>query len=47
MCVFALALGFCSHGHFTAAFRQACGRTPSAFRQVPGAPAATASGANG
>ncbi|GAC1638920.1 MAG: hypothetical protein NVS9B14_19750 [Candidatus Acidiferrum sp.] len=28
-----LDLGFSSHSHFSAAFRQAYGRTPSAFRQ--------------
>jgi AraC-like DNA-binding protein len=28
-----LELGFSSHSHFTAAFRQAYGRTPSEFRQ--------------
>jgi AraC-like DNA-binding protein len=36
----ALDLGFSSHSHFSAAFRQAYGRTPSEFRQVtlnPGA----------
>src|SRR6185437_12153537 len=30
----ALDLGFSSHSHFTAAFRQAYGRTPTAFRQA-------------
>lgn len=30
----ALDLGFSSHSHFSAAFRQAYGRTPSAFRQT-------------
>ena len=30
----ALDLGFSSHSHFSAAFRQAYGRTPSAFRQA-------------
>ena len=30
----ALDLGFSSHSHFSAAFRQAYGRTPSEFRQV-------------
>ncbi|WP_255516347.1 helix-turn-helix transcriptional regulator [Luteimonas suaedae] len=29
----ALDLGFSSHSHFTAAFKQAYGRTPSAFRE--------------
>jgi len=29
----ALSLGFSSHSHFTAAFRQVYGRSPSAFRQ--------------
>ena len=28
-----LELGFSSHSHFSAAFRQAYGRSPSAFRQ--------------
>jgi AraC family transcriptional regulator len=32
----ALHLGFSSHSHFTAAFRQAYGRSPSAFKQVTG-----------
>jgi AraC-like DNA-binding protein len=30
----ALDLGFSSHSHFSAAFRQAYGRTPTAFRQA-------------
>ncbi|HET7161653.1 MAG TPA: AraC family transcriptional regulator [Rhodanobacteraceae bacterium] len=30
----ALDLGFSSHSHFSAAFRQAYGRTPSAFREA-------------
>ena len=30
----ALDLGFSSHSHFSAAFKQAYGRTPSAFRQA-------------
>jgi len=30
----ALDLGFSSHSHFSAAFRQVYGRTPTAFRQV-------------
>lgn len=30
----ALELGFSSHSHFTAAFRQAFGRSPSAFRRA-------------
>ena len=30
----ALDLGFSSHSHFTAAFRQAYGRSPTAFRQA-------------
>ena len=30
----ALELGFSSHSHFAAAFRQAYGRSPSAFKQV-------------
>ena len=29
-----LDLGFSSHSHFSAAFRAAYGRTPSAFRQA-------------
>jgi AraC-like DNA-binding protein len=29
----ALDLGFSSHSHFSAAFRQAYGRSPSEFRQ--------------
>lgn len=33
-------LGFSSHSHFAAAFRQAYGRTPSAFKQVLSTPAA-------
>ncbi|QND54994.1 helix-turn-helix transcriptional regulator (plasmid) [Phyllobacterium sp. 628] len=31
----ALELGFSSHSHFTAAFRQAYGRSPTAFTQTP------------
>jgi len=31
-------LGFSSHSHFAAAFRQAYGRSPTAFRQSTGAP---------
>src|SRR5271168_320009 len=31
-------LGFSSHSHFSAAFRQAYGRSPTAFRQSTGAP---------
>lgn len=34
----ALDLGFSSHSHFTAAFRQAYGRSPTAFTQSTGAP---------
>ena len=30
----ALDLGFSSHSHFTAAFRQAYGRTPTGFRRA-------------
>ena len=33
MTTLALDLGFCSHSHFTAAFREAYGRSPSDFRQ--------------
>ncbi|MEZ0470713.1 helix-turn-helix transcriptional regulator [Luteimonas salinilitoris] len=33
MSALALDLGFSSHSHFTAAFRQAYGHTPSAFRE--------------
>ena len=29
-----LELGFSSHSHFSAAFREAYGRSPSAFRQA-------------
>jgi AraC-like DNA-binding protein len=36
----ALDLGFSSHSHFSAAFRQAYGRTPSEFRQVALTPGA-------
>jgi AraC family transcriptional regulator len=32
--VLALALGFSSHSHFSAAFRHSFGRTPSAFRRA-------------
>jgi AraC-like DNA-binding protein len=32
----ALQLGFSSHSHFTAAFRQTYGRSPSAFKQAAG-----------
>lgn len=34
MSALALELGFCSHSHFSAAFKQAYGRTPSAFRSA-------------
>jgi AraC-like DNA-binding protein len=30
----ALALGFSSHSHFSAAFKQVYGQTPSAFRKL-------------
>jgi AraC-like DNA-binding protein len=30
----AMALGFSSHSHFSAAFKQAYGQTPSAFRKL-------------
>lgn len=48
----ALELGFSSHSHFAAAFRQAYGRTPSAFKQVlstspPNTSAANTSTTNG
>jgi AraC-like DNA-binding protein len=36
MAALALDLGFSSHSHFTAAFRRAYGRSPSAFRQSVG-----------
>ena len=32
----ALSVGFSSHSHFTAAFRQAYGRSPSAFKKASG-----------
>lgn len=32
-------LGFSSHSHFTAAFRQAYGTSPTTFRRAPGLPA--------
>jgi AraC-like DNA-binding protein len=32
----ALDLGFSSHAHFTSAFRQTYGRTPSEFRRSTG-----------
>jgi len=38
----ALELGFSSHSHFTAAFQQAYGRSPSAFRRAAIRPAAPA-----
>jgi AraC-like DNA-binding protein len=36
MAALALDLGFSSHSHFTAAFRRAYGRSPSAFRESVG-----------
>ena len=33
MSALALDLGFSSHSHFTAAFKQAYGRSPSEFKQ--------------
>jgi AraC-like DNA-binding protein len=33
LCALSLDLGFSSHSHFTAAFKQAFGRSPTAFKQ--------------